>query len=77
MSTFTPRQGSLELSEPANWKGLMGTTCREMYKTGFEEWGLVIYRCAYGDDQAWDRYIACFREAINEKLLSYNYEFLG
>lgn len=54
----------------------MGTTCREMHQTGFGEWGFVIYRCAYGDDEAWDRYMKHFRETIREKLVSYNYEFL-
>ncbi|KAK8074577.1 hypothetical protein PG997_009240 [Apiospora hydei] len=76
MSTSTPPGGSSELSEPANWKGLMGDTCREMHRTGFEEWGFVIYRCAYGNDEAWDRYMKYFRAAIHEKLVSYKCEFM-
>lgn len=54
----------------------MGTTCHEMHKTGFGKWGFVIYRCAYGDDEAWGRYMKHFRETIHEMLVSYNCEFL-
>ncbi|KAK3327085.1 hypothetical protein B0T19DRAFT_152035 [Cercophora scortea] len=30
---------------------------RSMIKTRFHHWGFVIYRCAYGDDAPWGRYL--------------------
>lgn len=28
-----------------------------MVETGLHQWGFVIYRCVYGDDDLWDRYL--------------------
>ncbi|KAK8016832.1 hypothetical protein PG993_015021 [Apiospora rasikravindrae] len=54
----------------------MGDTCREIHETGFGEWGFVIYRCAYGDDEAWYRYLKYFKQAIHDKLVDQNCAFL-
>ncbi|KAK7914926.1 hypothetical protein PG985_012629 [Apiospora marii] len=54
----------------------MGTTCRGMHETGFQEWGFLIFRCIYGDDEAWDRYMRYFKEAIHESLAKDSCEFL-
>ncbi|KAF5720606.1 hypothetical protein FMUND_4094 [Fusarium mundagurra] len=39
-----------------------------MRETGFHQWGFVIYRAAYGDDDLWDRYLAALKENIRENL---------
>ncbi|KAF5685100.1 hypothetical protein FDENT_6391 [Fusarium denticulatum] len=46
----------------------MRNTIRTMRETGFHQWGFVIYRVAYGDDDLWDRYLAAFKENIRENL---------
>lgn len=46
----------------------MGYTIQGMRQTGFHEWGFVIYRCAYGDDDLWDRYIAALKADVYEGL---------
>lgn len=43
-------------------------TMRGMIKTGFQEWGFVIYRCVYGDDEAWQQYMDYFVEDVIEGL---------
>lgn len=59
-----------------DWSQYMGWTCRYMLETGFEEWGFLIYRCAYGDDDTWDRYMAYLREAVHEDLVYQGREHL-
>ncbi|KAK7999645.1 hypothetical protein PG990_012245 [Apiospora arundinis] len=76
MSTSNTRQQSSELSNKSNWDGPKGAICREMHEAGFEEWGFVIYRCTYGDDEAWNRYMKYFKAAIHDILVSSKYEFL-
>lgn len=39
-------------------------TIRGMINTGLHEWGFVIYRCTYGDDEAWKRYMECLEENV-------------
>ncbi|RYP85138.1 hypothetical protein DL769_001042 [Monosporascus sp. CRB-8-3] len=55
---------------PDDWiyNGPMGDTIRYMRETGFHEWGFVIYRCVYGDDDIWNRYIAALKEDVHEDL---------
>ncbi|EWG35985.1 hypothetical protein FVEG_00161 [Fusarium verticillioides 7600] len=46
----------------------MRNTIRTMRKTGIHQWGFVIYRATYGDDDLWDRYLAALKENIRENL---------
>ncbi|OIW34837.1 hypothetical protein CONLIGDRAFT_639172 [Coniochaeta ligniaria NRRL 30616] len=48
----------------ANWSIGFPSTTKGMIKTGFHEWGFVIYRCVYGDDEAWQRYMKYFEDVI-------------
>lgn len=43
-------------------------TTISMIKTGFHEWGFVIYRCVYGDDAAWQQYMKYFEEDVIDGL---------
>ncbi|KAK8123040.1 hypothetical protein PG984_011710 [Apiospora sp. TS-2023a] len=45
-----------------------------MHKADHAEWGFVIYRCAYGDDALWDRYMKYFKEGIHDKLVEWECE---
>ncbi|KAK8862827.1 hypothetical protein PGQ11_009062 [Apiospora arundinis] len=74
--TTTPPGNSEELAKESNWEGFMGSTCQEMHETGYAEWGFVIYRCAYGDDALWDRYMKYFKEQIHDKLVDQKCEFM-
>ncbi|KAJ0120530.1 hypothetical protein J7T55_015259 [Diaporthe amygdali] len=52
-----------------NWSTQpFATTMKSMIDTGLHEWGFVIYRCVYGDDEAWQRYMKYFEEDIIEGL---------
>lgn len=52
-----------------NWSSQpFATTIKSMINTEFHEWGFVIYRCVYGDDEAWQRYMKYFEEGILEEL---------
>ncbi|CAJ2502251.1 Uu.00g096450.m01.CDS01 [Anthostomella pinea] len=46
----------------------MRSTIRYMLETGYEQWGFLIYRCTYGDDDAWDSYMAYLREEVHSDL---------
>ncbi|KAF5542976.1 hypothetical protein FMEXI_7211 [Fusarium mexicanum] len=46
----------------------MRNTIITMRETGFHQWGFVIYRAAYGDDDLWNRYLAALKENIRENL---------
>jgi hypothetical protein len=35
-----------------------------MIETGLHEWGFVIYRCVYGDDDEWKRFMKYFEEDV-------------
>ncbi|KAK6825585.1 hypothetical protein PG987_013079 [Apiospora arundinis] len=47
-----------------------------MHETGYAEWGFIIYRCAYGDDALWDRYMKYFKEGIHDELVEHECEFM-
>lgn len=42
--------------------------CLSMVHTGYPRWGFVVYRCAYGDDDLWERYLAQLKESVREEL---------
>ncbi|RYC65033.1 hypothetical protein CHU98_g1148 [Xylaria longipes] len=65
-----------DLTEEFDWNGMMGTTARRMRDTGFETWGFLIYRCTYGDDEAWDRYMALFKQDVHDDLVYNGREWL-
>lgn len=46
----------------------LGPLVYRMQQTGFHKWGFLIYRCAYGDDALWERYLAHLKEASIEDL---------
>ncbi|TPX13482.1 uncharacterized protein E0L32_006212 [Thyridium curvatum] len=43
-------------------------TINGMKRTSHHEWGFVIYRCAYGDDAAWQRYLDLLKASVAETL---------
>ncbi|KAK4249168.1 hypothetical protein C7999DRAFT_30381 [Corynascus novoguineensis] len=43
----------------------LGGLCRSLRDTGFHEWGFVIYRGVYGDDDAWNAFVQCFRDNVH------------
>ena len=52
-----------------NWSSQpFSRTLKGMIKTEFHEWGFVIYRCVYGDDEAWQKYMKYFEEDVMEGL---------
>ncbi|KAF6819543.1 hypothetical protein CSOJ01_01286 [Colletotrichum sojae] len=40
-----------------------------MVRTGYHKWGYVIYRCAYDDDDLWNRYLAELKKNIYNDLV--------
>lgn len=40
-----------------------------MLWSGYHRWGFVIYRCAYGDDDLWNRYLAQFKKNLHNELV--------
>jgi len=38
-----------------------------------QKWGFVIYRCTYGDDSAWDRFMHCLN-AHKDVVLKITYD---
>ncbi|KAI1129346.1 hypothetical protein F5Y10DRAFT_238400 [Nemania abortiva] len=57
-----------DLGDGFGWNDTMGITARAMIDTGFEVWGFLIYRCTYGDDDVWDRYMTHLKEAVHKDL---------
>lgn len=52
-----------------NWSSQpFAATIKSMINTKFHAWGFVIYRCTYGDDDAWQRYMKCFEENVHDGL---------
>lgn len=45
--------------------------CRSLRDTDFHEWGFVIYRGVYGDDDAWNSFIQCFRDNVHLDLMRF------
>lgn len=43
--------------------------CRSLRDTGFHEWGFVIYRGVYGDDDAWNSFVECLRDNVHLDLV--------
>lgn len=43
----------------------LGRLCRSLRDTDFHEWGFVIYRGVYGDDDAWNSFLQCFRDNVH------------
>lgn len=41
-------------------------------RTGQRTWGFVIYRCTYGDDDAWARFMKIVNERVRESLEAYD-----
>jgi hypothetical protein len=50
----------------------LGSLCRSLRDTNFHEWGFVIYRGVYDDDDAWNSYIQCLRDNIHLDLVRGN-----
>jgi hypothetical protein len=46
----------------------LGALVYHMQQTGFHQWGFVIYRCAYGNDALWERFLAYMEKAVIESL---------
>lgn len=44
-------------------------TCLNMISTGIHKWGFVVYRCTYGDDELWDRYLTQLKRFCHNDLV--------
>ncbi|KAK6213695.1 hypothetical protein QIS74_09697 [Colletotrichum tabaci] len=60
-----PQQAIIHNYLHDNLKGLF----RSMIRTGYHRWGFVVYRCAYGDDDLWDRYITQLKKNVHDELV--------
>ncbi|GJC99325.1 hypothetical protein ColKHC_08151 [Colletotrichum higginsianum] len=40
-----------------------------MIWTRYHRWGFVVYRCAYGDDDLWNRYIEQLKKNVHDELV--------
>jgi hypothetical protein len=40
----------------------LGRITFNLQRTGFHKWGFVVYRCAYGNDNLWQRYVDKMKE---------------
>ncbi|KAH6613523.1 hypothetical protein F5144DRAFT_493459 [Chaetomium tenue] len=47
------------------WHARLGNLCRSLRDTDFHEWGFVICRGVYGDDDAWISFVQCFRDNVH------------
>jgi hypothetical protein len=56
------------MGDNINWSISCPSTTQGMINTGFHEWGFVIYRCVYGDDEAWERYVKYLEEDVIDGL---------
>ncbi|KAI1350843.1 hypothetical protein F5Y01DRAFT_137019 [Xylaria sp. FL0043] len=65
-----------ELTDEFEWNSWMGTTVSHMRDTGFEAWGFLVYRCTYGDDAAWDRYMQALKDEVHNNLVWCGREWL-
>lgn len=41
---------------------------RQLQDTGQQNWGFVIYRCTYGDDKSWDRFVNIVNERVRTSM---------
>lgn len=44
---------------------------QQLQITGQQKWGFVIYRCTYGDDKSWERFIHIANERFREAMDDY------
>ncbi|WQF79052.1 hypothetical protein CDEST_04066 [Colletotrichum destructivum] len=44
-------------------------TCLSMISTGIHKWGFVVYRCTYGDDELWNRYLTRLKRFCHDDLV--------
>lgn len=59
------------LPDPSEGLGAYGlpSTIRSIQNTGFRKWGFRIYRCTYGDDDAWNRYVGNLEDEFRRSLV--------
>lgn len=58
-----------EQGDAFNWSTQpFAATIIGMIETGLQEWGFVIYRCVYGDDEEWKRFMKYFEDDILDGL---------
>ncbi|KAF9879531.1 hypothetical protein CkaCkLH20_03074 [Colletotrichum karsti] len=72
METFNARtleDMSAAAKPPNHYFRRFGDLFLAMIRTGYHKWGFVIYRCAYGDDDLWNRYMAQLKENIHSELV--------
>ncbi|KAK3298782.1 uncharacterized protein B0H64DRAFT_317581 [Chaetomium fimeti] len=56
---------------PEEWTkrhAYLSALCRSLRDTDFHEWGFVIYRGVYGDDDAWNSFLQCLRDNVHLNL---------
>ena len=46
------------------------------YKTGHQKWGFAIFRCTYGDDEAWLSFVQILKDAAHASLEFYGREWI-
>lgn len=55
----------IEQGDAFNWSTQpFAATISGMIETGLQEWGFVIYRCVYGDDEEWKRFMKYFEDDV-------------
>ena len=58
------------ITQSAEWRELSSAQQIDAQRRAYGQslWGLVIYRCTYGDDAAWSRFENIFRQRALDKL---------
>lgn len=41
---------------------------QQLQDTGQQKWGFVIYRCTYGDDESWERFVKIVNERVRTSM---------
>lgn len=55
----------IDQGDSFNWSSQpFSRTMKSMIDTKHHEWGFMIYRCAYGDDEKWQRYMTLVEENV-------------
>ncbi|TQN71152.1 hypothetical protein CSHISOI_04341, partial [Colletotrichum shisoi] len=75
MSPLTDTFGARTLAEMPQDRFIFNTLhdelrllFRSMLSTGYHRWGFVVYRCAYGDDDLWNRYMEQLKKNVHNEL---------
>ncbi|KAG8156441.1 hypothetical protein KVR01_013675 [Diaporthe batatas] len=63
MTSSATLEWFIEQGDAVRWSTQpFAATISGMIETGLHEWGFVIYRCAYGDNEEWKRFMKYFED---------------